>query len=100
MHRANVVIGSGGGRRSTVQVVDESDATASSTYVGGVDGHDDDFAVDDGVDEASTTTMIYVKKECSTMDEGDDSNHLLSLQQQHDGNDIEDVSILILHTQV
>lgn len=100
MHRANVVIGSGGGRRSTV-VVEESDATASSTYVGGVDGRDDDFVVDDGVNEASpTTTMIYVKEECGTIDDGEDSSHLLSLQQQHDDNEIEDVStyMTILYT--
>lgn len=88
MHRANVVAGGGSGRRSTV-VVEESDATATSTF-SGVDGREDDFAVDDGVDE-TTTTMIYVKKECE--DDEDSKHQLQHLQQQHDANEIEDVSI-------
>ncbi|VVC37639.1 Zinc finger, nuclear hormone receptor-type,Nuclear hormone receptor, ligand-binding [Cinara cedri] len=49
-----------------------------------------------GVGEATTTTMIYVKKECTIMDEDDDNKiHLLHLQpdhqlQHHDANGIDD----------
>lgn len=92
MHRANVVIGGGSGSRRSTIVVEESDATATTTFVG-VDGREDDFAVDDGIDEATTTTMINVKKECTNMDEDEDSKHQLQHpQQQHDTNEIEDVS--------
>lgn len=52
-----------------------------------------------GVGEPTTTTMIYVKKECTIMDEDEDNKlQLLHLQQdhqlqQHDANGIDDVSI-------
>lgn len=91
MHRANIVIGSGGSNscRSTTLLVEESDATATSTFLG-VDGHSNDFSVDDGADEATTTTMIYVKKECNAIDDDDDNN----LQhKQRETTEIEDVSI-------
>lgn len=86
MHRAGVLVGTG---RRPALGVEEPGATASSTFVGSrVDGADDRFSVDDGADQATTTTMIYVKKECDMDDDEDSKHQVLCLQQSNENENV------------
>lgn len=57
-----------------------------------MDGPDDRYSVDNGADQATTTTMIYVKKECD-MDDDEDSNQVLCLQQSHESENVSPLTI-------
>lgn len=91
MHRAGVLVGAG---RRPAPAVEEPGATASSTFAGSqADGPDDRFLVNDGADQATTTTMIYVKKECDMDDDEDSKHQVLCLPQPHENENVSPLTI-------
>lgn len=86
MHRAGVLVGAG--RRRPAE---EPGATASSSPFAAsrADGPPDDrYPVDDGADQATTTTMIYVKEECDMDDDEDSKHQILCLPQSRENENV------------